>query len=131
MRGGFALLPVSGKFPVSLPLISQRGGAADSFSGEAYPSKTHAVNFTACVLLFFLSGGNSPCFSASKRQAGFQFGDTLVDDIRQILLIQVVRRDALDAADPHDFGGDADGGGVGGPVFNTTLPAPTRTLSPI
>ena len=55
MRGGFALLPVSGKFPVSLPLISQRAGPLTAFPvGEAKPNKNAPLQTTAGREMLFM-----------------------------------------------------------------------------
>lgn len=64
-------------------------------------------------------------------QAGFQCADSVAEHIGQRLLVQVVRRAGLAATHADHFGRNTDRGGIGKQILSTTLPAPTRTLSPI
>lgn len=56
-------------------------------------------------VLLFIRRELSLVFSLQAAQAGFQLGDALVDNIRQIMLVQIVRRAALDIADADDVRG--------------------------
>ena len=75
----------------------------------------HAVNFTACVfIILFIRRVLTLLFGFQAAQAGFELGDALVDNIRQILLVQIVRRAALDIADADDLRGYTDGSALAG-----------------
>ena len=65
-------------------------------------------------VLLFIRRELSLVFGLQAAQAGFQLGEALVDNIRQILLIQIVRRAAFLVAHAHYLGGHAHGCAVGG-----------------
>ena len=65
-------------------------------------------------VLLFIRRELSLVFGLQAAQAGFQLGEALVDNIRQILLVKIVRRAAFLVAHAHYLGGHAHGGAVGG-----------------